>query len=650
MATTRMMTTVLPHSVDPSDTFHVSLFFSHRLVGGGKLADYPAMVNWVKSLKAGTTTFTLHTDTLDPVRCTPLLDAASETAWEIAFPGDTAATDFPDRDVLQPDWKTFPANRTPDHAFDAHNTSAIASPVSRPAVATGPLAQELLTTFTDIEELRELIAALLDYRTRRDRDLLALADARDQAARNALTPTKPAPDPGTNGGGGGGPHLGAEAVITPLRSPIDVLLTSGDLDAAITNYLEDLNDQTANTPLKKMLRDVHAAAGYYNRPEEQPQDPDTIAPASPAAPAPPAKLDPDFHDRAAAACNVSALARALGLVVDVAVHQDDVAKLAQATRIWCDVTVAQTEKYVSPATLCTTSGNRFLAQPADTNRWTAGRLRLGDEDRYRVLDLDPDAGGLSLEQLLRSVLRAMAIEANGDGGSFAPASVRATGFAVAEIDRPTRLKDQLTAGPTGEPVVEQSGGMQPRPEFRFEGLLRGTRVEVWDDLTSQWHSLHERTVTASYGDKVIFSDRPDIGHLQNPPMSRVPGSTNTNPYYVHEVLAGWDGWSLAAARPGKVVIHNNADDPDPGGERIVDQPEATADAGLGVQSHAKHGSLPALRYGCNYSFRIAGVDLAGNSVPMDRTVISEPSDAEIQSATAYLDELRTKRTARDSKV
>src|ERR1700757_1265102 len=112
MATTRVMTTVLPYSVDPNSSFHVSLFFSHRLVGGGKLADYPAMVNWVKSLKAGTTTFTLHTDTLDPVRCTPSLDATSESAWEIAFPGDTAASDYPEPDVLQPDWKTYPANRT----------------------------------------------------------------------------------------------------------------------------------------------------------------------------------------------------------------------------------------------------------------------------------------------------------------------------------------------------------------------------------------------------------------------------------------------------------------------------------------------------------------------------------------------------------
>ena len=41
MATTRVMTTVLPYSVDPADPFHVSLFFSHRLDGGGTLARLP---------------------------------------------------------------------------------------------------------------------------------------------------------------------------------------------------------------------------------------------------------------------------------------------------------------------------------------------------------------------------------------------------------------------------------------------------------------------------------------------------------------------------------------------------------------------------------------------------------------------------------
>lgn len=106
-------------------------------------------------------------------------------------------------------------------------------------------------------------------------------------------------------GGGGGTHIGiqeADASITPTRSPIDLLLSTKNVDNRVTNYIAGLDASTANTPIKKMLRDVHAAAGYYNRPEEQPHDPDDLD----AAVAPPRTphSDPDFHERAAAACGV----------------------------------------------------------------------------------------------------------------------------------------------------------------------------------------------------------------------------------------------------------------------------------------------------------------------------------------------------------
>ena len=101
MATTRLMTTVLPYSVDPADPFHVSLFFSHRLEGGGTLADYPVMLNWVKALRDATVR--LRTDvSATPIACTPLLIPTgddrvvvpSETAWETAFPATTAVADY----------------------------------------------------------------------------------------------------------------------------------------------------------------------------------------------------------------------------------------------------------------------------------------------------------------------------------------------------------------------------------------------------------------------------------------------------------------------------------------------------------------------------------------------------------------------------
>ena len=343
------------------------------------------------------------------------------------------------------------------------------------------------------------------------------------------------------------PDVNVAAAGPGWQSPIESLLDHTNIDRLVTEFLNRLLNEPAlvTNPMLAMLRDVHAAQRYYNRPEEQKTHKPRPTPGvhPPRTPHP----IPDFHERAASAGNVPTLARTLGFVVDVRV--DDLDALRAASTIRCDVIVDGAEKYVSPETKCTTVGSRFLAV-AETNRWRAGRLALGDPARYRVMDLDPDAAGLALEQLLRSVIRALAIEVNGDRSSFAPAALRATGFSIAELGRPDSLRERIANAETLEPVVEVPGTAQPREQFGYEELLRGTRVEVWDDATRMWHNLHERRVRASFDAKPILDGARDTGYLQNPPLSRTPGN-NAHPYYVHEVLAGWDGWSLSAPRPGR---------------------------------------------------------------------------------------------------
>ncbi|MBF6339722.1 hypothetical protein IU450_28085 [Nocardia abscessus] len=660
MPTTRLMSTVLPYSVDPADPFHVSLFLSHRLEGGGQLDDYPVMRNWVSTLRGAT--IRLRTDTSPlPIACTPLLApsddpriiAPSDTAWQTAFPADTVVRDYPQPKLTDVAWNTYPANRTPDHALDAHYASICSCPVSRPGVLGNPLAEELLDVLQRIPEaegVSDLVRELRGYLDARDRRRLALIVGRDQAARDSVAPTKPDPDlpgPGDGGGGGGagdgGVHLRAAEIPRGWRSPIELLLDRDDTDRLITEFLDRLltdPEAAGDNPMLVMLRDVHAAQRYYNRPEEQrpPRDkplPNVHPPRTPHD-------APDFHERAAAACNVPALARALGFVVDV--HVEDLDALRAAHAIHCDVIVDGAEAYLSPETRCNTVGPRFFAA-AQTDRWTAGRLRLGDPARYRVMDLDPDAAGLALEQLLRSVIRALAVEVNGDRSSFAPAALRAHGFSIAELNRPTALRERVTKVEQLEPVVEVPGTVQPHNQFHFEDLMRGTRVEVWDDTTRMWHSLHQRRVSASFDTTPILAAVRDVGFLQNPPPSRVPGN-DTNPYYVHEVLAGWHGWSLSAPRPGRHVIHDDGTRGRPGTEYIASQPQPQ-DGGLRVQSTAEPGSLPALRYGRRYSFRIAGVDLAGNSVPLDPIPTSEPQESTIANATAHLVALRAEAAQRD---
>ncbi|HEX9766378.1 MAG TPA: hypothetical protein VGA36_06410, partial [Nitriliruptorales bacterium] len=72
----------------------------------------------------------------------------------------------------------------------------------------------------------------------------------------------------------------------------------------------------------------------------------------------------------------------------------------------------------------------------------------------------------------------------------------------------------------------------------------------------------------------------------------------------------WDGWSLVAARPGK-VLNTDPTDPNP----LIDrnnQPGADFDAK--IHFDATPGTLPRLRYGNGYRLRARTVDLAGNSL------------------------------------
>ncbi|OBF30452.1 hypothetical protein [Mycobacterium sp. ACS4331] len=655
MATTRLMATVLPYSTNPHDDHHVSLFISHRLGDGGTLNDYPAMVNWVKTLQNATITLRSAEAGGTTIPCTPLVGRASQSHWQTAFPPDTHVAAYPEPKPATATWNSFPAHRMPDHALDVHNAAALSSPIDRPRVIGNPLAADVLRVFRGAEAAGAAISELEHYdrsrRNRRER----LGTERADAARRAVHPVKPRPDVPI------GPALEAAQIPeAPWRSPIEMLLGRDDanaVDADITALLDfyvEHPDQIGEDATLAMLVDLHRAQRYFHRPEEQAQpDPDPDPDDAQAQAQAQARIArtphpvPDFHERVASACNVPALARTLGIVVDVKV--DDLDVLRRTTRIWCEIEfpgVTDIVKYLSPETLCIAEGDRLLAVAKDSSRWKSGRMLVGDAQRFRVMDLDPDAGGLGVEQLCRSTVRALAVELNGDPGSFAPAGLRGTGFAIAELQRSDRLQQQIAKSEALTPVIEQPGTGQTRQQFHFEGLLRGTRLEVWDDTTKRWHSLHERLVTASFTTTPILTDVEDPGLLQNPPLSRVPGNPNY-PYYVHEVLAGWDGWSLSAPRPGKLVIHNDATQDEPGRERLTDTAESTESPGLWVRSRVKAGSLPALRYGRRYSFRIAGVDLAGNSVPLDSVPPALADQPLIDMAAAHLDSLRAEASARE---
>ena len=120
------------------------------------------------------------------------------------------------------------------------------------------------------------------------------------------------------------------------------------------------------------------------------------------------------------------------------------AQAALAGATWVSVSLASpaADLEVLPPrkTAVVVEGPVFAARSSAA--WVGGALPLG-EDEWVVLDVDPDASGLKLDQHLRTLGRQYASEANGDPATSAPGTLRSTGFAIARRERAEQVRARL---------------------------------------------------------------------------------------------------------------------------------------------------------------------------------------------------------------
>lgn len=632
MSTTRFLCTALPHSLADDATFHVSVFVTHRLVPeapDATLGTFPAAAGWVATLTTGT--LRLLASNAPGGIATRRVSKPSATAWVAVFPPDTPVEGFRTPDVSEADWVSYPADSVGEHALQLHHASALGAPLTPPGLADNPALEGIWSTYRELMPgVRELLGPHSGQKAERDAALLR------QKTSAALA---------TLGGKRRGED-GYASTAEPWTSAIEILLDpehSGD-DERLTAYLDGLVEagERPDDPSLRALVDAHATRRFYQR-EQTDYAAEPTEDATTPRPEPPV---PDFHDRAASFGSTPVLLRRLGLVVDVAVDDPgDRALLAKSRWIAAELEPApgvDAVRQAPPRTWCESDGERF--QAVSTNAWSGGALPLGDPDRFVVLDLDPDASGLKLEQHLRTLPRTLASELNGDPASGSPASLRATGFSVARVDRVDATRSQVTRA-EGFEAVDDGPGVQG-PDLVYDDVVRGLRLEVWDDRTEQWHSLHERRVDVTAGGTPVLADELDVGFLQLSGLNSVPGETDT--YYLHQVLAGWDGWSLSAPRPGKVIVHGDGVNGPAGEELVLDEPPDDPHTHVHIRSRVAPGTLPWLRFGWEYSFRIRGVDLAGNAVPLPPPPAPADADAVTIAAGRQLSRLRRAYAARDA--
>jgi hypothetical protein len=543
----------LPHSCAAAADFHVSLFVSPKLtpdVPLDELQTFSLFPHWGATVKQKVTVELF--DQAGAIEATPLLGQVQPKVWDSAFPPDTPVQGRSVPDWQGRRWRTFDARTVHDFGKAVHLATMYAGPTAPPAPDDHPLAGPL---------------AEISGRYYRTEHVAEVARRR----------------------------VYDESLMT---EDFDQIVESGESPAVIGRVIA--NEQPW---LRRMALELHRTRRFYERPEEQGTYRER--PLEGAVSPPPPRPEPEFHERCAMAGDHPTLLRALGLVIDL--------KVADPNRLrssrWLSAAIV-VDGDRGPCRLTRTQCRAVaddLVTVAETADWIDGMARLGDEERFALLDLEADGTAIKLERFLWTLPRLREIQDQDAPTNAATPALRSNGFTVVRVGEAQNTLERIGR----QHDLEQALGQGQPPTLSTEDITRGLRVEVWDDTAKRWDSLHSRltTITVVGAGKVIDA-APDEGFIQGTAASE-SAKAESSPIHVHEAVFGWEGWSLSAPRPGRRVRHEN------GKEIVEDVPETTPDPvhPILVVNHVRPGTLPRLRFGRSYAMRAWTVDLAGNSRP-----------------------------------
>lgn len=360
--------------------------------------------------------------------------------------------------------------------------------------------------------------------------------------------------------------------------------------------------------------------------------PPTIA-GEKASPEPPTELPhPDFHQMLTSLGDHPELLRRLGLVLDFLLPADRLP--ASSGERFLTVTPHWTEPHadshdVSPHTFYVFLPDRHVLVPGAKSRTAAdplaspsrGVLALPEED-FSLEQADIDGAALKIAAHIKML-------SSSDARGLSP--VRTHGISLVRDRRQEILKEEFNRAVDHDKAFTQvlTGAKAaardpqtpsaappppPAPKLVAEDLVRGHRMDIWDEEKQRWFSLHERDVEYRQpnGGSLLLTAS-DEGFFQAGLVSPPPGMGDDKPY-VPEQLVTWDGWSLSAPRPGLVldIDEGSAEANRPPNQPVEVSNKAMTALPLEITSKVRPGSLPRLRFGHQYRVRLRTVDLAGN--------------------------------------
>lgn len=378
-----------------------------------------------------------------------------------------------------------------------------------------------------------------------------------------------------------------------------------------------LQPGTSIAGLSDVASDFIQAHRFYRRLEQEGTRDNEVAPD------PPAKPGPDFHQMLAFLGDSPEVMRHLGLIVDLE-FDDPGPDLTGVVRV--EPSVVEPGVDIRPGTRYWIDDEHFLTAPKEWSLVEHGTLHLDwAHELFDFYQVDVDGAALKLIDLSANSaeLRQLPELVSDTPGSAALPSLRSGGFTVSLRGRAVDLVALLDHETNLNQDIETD-----QAELGLEEVHRGYRIDVYDDETGRWHSLQDREGVHRFMGVPGQSDADTLGPLADEGFVRANAATSTRvdltdpndpnkpgkpDLYLHEAMFGWDGWSLVAPRPGKIIVEPDALDEDDE-PLAVEKIEAESEFPLESEYRVASGSLPSLRFGRSYRIRARAVDLAGNGL------------------------------------
>ncbi|WP_219835384.1 hypothetical protein [Paenibacillus sp. R14(2021)] len=583
----------LPGGVRAEDDkryLRLSVFVNPRLRSdeGMTLRQYPDFLDWGALMQPGLSMFTVRLDDGTEVRSVVTSNPPDAVLWRAFFHEEIPVRPYQFEDYSNRPIVSFPADAILKDIKTCYQQIAAKSPYDHPAIKKTTNDEEgqlsLEEAFGDLRKLH--LPYEDDHTPLNDRLNASIERSRRDARRRSA-----------QGVIGGGPYIpdGIGGAADPF---------------------------------------FRTALFHYRPPMAKPVD----LPQGPAARAG-FEEEFDFHQMVSALGDFPQILRRLGLIIDLEIDAADLPPSSELAPRSLSVLPSWNSSLPRKQPGLTTwtadyypwtkfihseqGGQTLFAAHSANGEFVAGLVNPGDELGLEQVDVDGAAlKTLNLVETLGRAIKeeSLAIDAPEKAGvpslRTGSISIFRKGNANRRYEsfvRSTKLNECLSSDP---PIVTA---------LYAEDLTRGYRMDVYEERSGKWHSLHQRI--GSYATPgapgVIPDDINDEGYVQasvtgpvrDQGVPRDPGEE----LYVHESLFSWDGWSLSAPRPG-LSISRSARAPDPSDpDSMPQRVENTAMTRLGLETKFKvqPGTLPRLRFGQGYRIRLRAVDLAGNSPALE---------------------------------